>query len=78
MPYDQSLDECLFTKAYENEMGKINVSVYSYNQGIKKLQVTRENRTGEGDFRFTKLGRMTKDEAEGVLPLIQEAVKKMD
>ena len=78
MPYDETLDECLFTKAHETEMGKINVSVYAYNKGVKKLQITRENRTGEGDFRFTKLGRMTKEEAEGVLPLIQEAIKKMD
>ncbi len=78
MPYDESLDECIFTKSYESETGRLNVSVYSYNKGAKKLQITRENRTGEGDFRFTKLGRMTKEEVESILPLIQEALKKMD
>ena len=78
MPYDPSLDECLFTKALENEFGRINVSVYSYNNGVKKLQIARENRTGEGDFRFTKLGRMTKDELESILPALQEALKKME
>lgn len=78
MPYDASLDECLFTKAIENEFGRINVSVYSYNSGVKKLQIARENRTGEGDFRFTKLGRMTKDEAVAILPALQEALKNME
>ena len=77
MPYDASLDDCLFTKAYEGEGTKINVSVYSYNQGVKKLQVSRENVGPEGEFRFTKLGRMTKDEAEGIIPLVQEALKHM-
>ncbi|MBN1353371.1 MAG: hypothetical protein JW994_01705 [Candidatus Omnitrophica bacterium] len=77
MPYDMSLDECSFTKSVENEMGRLTVSVYSYNKGPKKLQITRENRIGENELRFGKLGRMTKDEAEAVLPLIQEAVKAM-
>ena len=77
MPYDPNMDESLFSNAWESEAGRISVSVYSYNKGIKKLQITRENRDGEGGFRFTKLGRMTKEEAEGVLPLMQEALKNM-
>jgi len=78
MPYDPSLDESLFSKTVETELGRLTVSVYSYNQGIKKLQITRENRDGEGNFRFTKLGRMTKDEVEAILPLMEEAVKAME
>ena len=77
MPYDSSLDEQLFTKSHETETSRLTVSIYSYNSGPKKLQITRENRGPEGDFRFTKLGRMAKDEVEVVLPLIQEAVKSM-
>ena len=78
MPYDPSLDNCIFTKAHEGETGKVNVSVYSYNNGQKKLQISRENRDSEGGFRFAKLGRMTKEEAESILPAIQEALKHMD
>ncbi len=78
MPYDSSLDECLFTKSQETEMGRLTVSIYSYNKGTKKLQITRENRDDTGDFKFTKLGRMTKEEMSLVLPLIQEAMAKMD
>ena len=78
MPYDASLDDKLFSKSLESESGKITVSIYSYNNGMKKLQISRENRTGEGEYRFAKLGRMTKDEAIAALPLIEEATKHMD
>ena len=78
MPYDASLDEALFSKSWENDSERLTVSVYSYNKGPKKLQITRENRDQEGGFRFTKLGRMSKQEIENVLPLIQEALGFMD
>ena len=72
-----NLDESLFARAWESETSKVTVSVYSYNKGPKKLQITRENRNADGDYRFTKLGRMTKEEIENVLPLIQEATNAM-
>ena len=78
MPYDSSLDESPFSKSKESEAGRLTVSVYSYNKGMKKLQITRENRGPEGDFRFAKLGRMTKEEVESVVPLMQEALKSLD
>jgi hypothetical protein len=77
MPYDSSLDENLFSKSHETDAGRITVSVYSYNKGPKKLQITRENRNMEGELRFTKMGRLTKDEVDAILPFIQEAVGKM-
>jgi len=77
MPYDSSLDEQLFTKSMETDGGKITVSVYSYNKGAKKLQISRENLDTEGNLRFSKLGRLTKSEVEGILPFIQEAVSSM-
>ena len=78
MPYDKSLDEQLYSKTWDSEAGRIVVSVFSYNQGQKKLQISRENRTADDEFRFAKLGRMTKEEVEAVLPLIQEAIPHMD
>jgi predicted transcriptional regulator len=51
--------------------------VYSYNKGAKKLQITRENGDKEGNLRFTKLGRLSVEEVEGILPFIQEAVQSM-
>jgi len=77
MPYDSSLDEKLFSKAYENESERLTVTVYSYNKGQKKLQITRENKVDDGEFRFAKLGRMNKEEVESILPFIQEATGHM-
>jgi hypothetical protein len=77
MPYDSSLDEKLFIKEFETEGGKVAVCVYSYNNGPKKLQISREIKDKEGNFTFAKLGRLTKNEAEGILPLIKEALGNM-
>ena len=43
MPYDSNLDNQIFSKAWEKENQKIVVSVWSYNNGPKKLQIIREN-----------------------------------
>ena len=77
MPYDSSLDEQLFNKEWENEGGKIVVSVHSYNKGQKKLQIAREIKDKMGNAAFAKLGRLSKDELKGILPLIQEALEVM-
>ncbi len=78
MPYERDLDECLFSKSCEVDADRLTVSIYSYNQGAKKMQITRENRNAQGELRFAKLGRMTKQEAEAVIPMMQEAIKSMD
>jgi hypothetical protein len=77
MPYDSSLDAQLFAKALDTEDGRITVSVYSYNNGVKKLQIVRENKDPEGNMRFAKMGRLTKAEIEGIMPFIQEAITNM-
>jgi hypothetical protein len=53
------------------------VSVHSYRNGPKKLQITREIKDREGNFIFARLGRLSKEEIEGILPIIQEAIKIM-
>lgn len=77
MPYNSNLDEQLFSRFWENDTGKIVVSVYSYNNGPKKLQVVREVKDRNGEFSFAKLGRLSRDELTGILPLIQEALSVM-
>ena len=77
MPYDSSLDNQIFTKSWEGEGTKISVSVYSYNNGPKKLQISRENFDAEGQPRFAKLGRMTKEELQAILPFLQEALHNL-
>jgi hypothetical protein len=77
MAFDKNLDKELFHEEVEFETTKITVSVFSYNGGVAKLQISRENRSSEGEYNFNKLGRMTKEEAEAVIPLMKKALEKM-
>ncbi|MBI2140066.1 hypothetical protein HYU14_04020 [Candidatus Woesearchaeota archaeon] len=77
MAFDKNLDKCLFSEVAEFETSRITVGVFQYNEGEKKLQISRENRTQDNEWNFAKLGRMFKDEAEAVLPLIGKALKVM-
>jgi hypothetical protein len=77
MPYDANLDKKIFYETKEFEATRITVGVFSYNDGEKKLQLTRENMVQPEEWRFSKLGRMTKSEAEAIIPLMQSAIKQM-
>jgi len=77
MPFDKSLDVEIFKETKEFEDTRISVGVYQYNEGLKKLQMSRENMNAEGDWRFAKLGRMTKEEAAEAAPLIAKAIENM-
>ncbi len=78
MPYDKNLDKEIFKETAEFETSKINVSVFQYNEGTPKLQISRELLDpNTGNFKWGKLGRMFKDEVEAVLPLMEKALKEM-
>lgn len=77
MAYDQSLDQEIFSKTWENDAGRLIVGVYSYNNGPKKVQIRREPKQEEGRPSFAKLGRLTKEELQGILPLLQEALGQL-
>lgn len=77
MPYDQSLDAETFKETKEFNETRITVGVFSYNGGPKKMQVSRENLDQNGDWRFAKLGRLNKDEAKEIIPIMMKAVEKM-
>ena len=66
--FDKSLDKELFGEEVSFDTTKIRVSVMSYNEGVKKLQISRENLNPEtGDWRWSKLGRMNKEEVVAIL-----------
>lgn len=77
MPYEKSLDQETFKEIREFGDTRITVGVYSYNGGDRKLQVSRENRTATDEWRFAKLGRMTKPEAQEIIPIMMKAVENM-
>jgi nuclear transport factor 2 (NTF2) superfamily protein len=77
MPYDQSLDKEIFKETKEFGDSRITVGVYSYNNGEKKLQIVRENVNQNEEWRFAKLGRLTKPEAQEIVPIVMKAIEKM-
>ncbi len=77
MPYDKSLDVEVFKDVQVFEGTRVSVGVFSYNGGEKKLQLGRENQDASGEWRFSKLGRMTKAEAQAVIPVMTKAVESM-
>ena len=77
MPYEKSLDVESFKEVKEFEDSRITVGIFSYNGGEKKLQISRENKDQNEEWRFAKLGRMTKQEAKEIVPVLMKAVEKM-
>ncbi|MBN2422704.1 hypothetical protein JXB41_05725 [Candidatus Woesearchaeota archaeon] len=78
MAYDKELDKEIFSEEAEFEATKLTVSVYSYNEGTPKMQISRQNRDMDsGEFKWAKLGRMVKEEAEAIIPLMQKAIDNM-
>ncbi|MBI2662180.1 hypothetical protein HYX11_01850 [Candidatus Woesearchaeota archaeon] len=73
--FDKNLDKELFAESIDFEKSKITVAVFAYNNGTPKLQIGRENKNAAGELSFAKLGRMTKDEVEKVMPLMEKAKK---
>jgi len=77
MAFDKNLDKEIFAETVEFGKTKITVGIFSYNDGEKKLQLSRENMNAAGEPGFAKLGRMNKAEAEKVIPLMQKAIGYM-
>lgn len=75
MAFDKELDKELFTESLDFIKSKVTVSVFSYNNGTPKLQMSRENKNAEGELSFAKLGRLTKEEVEKIMPLMEKAKK---
>ncbi|HIG93205.1 TPA: hypothetical protein HA242_05335 [Candidatus Woesearchaeota archaeon] len=73
--FDKSLDQELFSEALGFDKSRITVSVFAYNNGTPKLQLSRETKTMDGEYSFAKLGRLTKDEVEKIMPLMEKAKK---
>ena len=77
MPFDPSLDQELFKETKEFGDTRITVGVFSYNGGEKKLQIVRENLAANEEWRFAKMGRLTKPEAKEIVTVMMRAIEKM-
>ena len=72
MEYDKSKDKVVFTESVEFERDRITVSVFEYNEGESKIQISREKKYVKTGYRFSKLGRLTGEEAKKVLEILQK------
>ncbi len=70
-------EDGLFTRVWQSGTQRLIISVYICEDGGTRLQISRESKSIEGDFRLAKLGRFSKKEAEGIIPIIQEALSIM-
>ena len=77
MPYEQSLDVVSFKEVKEFGDTRITIGIYSYNNGERKLQLSRENKNADEEWRFAKLGRLTKTEAREIIPVMMKAMENM-
>ena len=76
--YDATKDVKVFTKEIEVGESKITLDVCSYNNGEKKVQISRSNKSKEdGSWVFAKLGRLKKDELALIYKAIPEVHKNL-
>ena len=72
--FDPSLDKEIWSESVQiMENMSLKVSVMSYNEGVPKLQISRERTNKDGQPGWAKLGRMTLDEVNKVMPLMEKA-----
>ena len=71
MPYDANLDKTLWEEKVEVGDYVFEVKVMQYNEGTKKINIQRFR----GEM-FNKLGRVTPEEAEAIMPLLQKAIEE--
>jgi hypothetical protein len=69
------LDECVFAKSWENDAERMTASIYSYNKGTKKLQLTGENKNTQGGYRFAKFGKIDQRRDRSSFPINQRGVR---
>lgn len=78
MAYDPDKDECV-GEVGDAEVGDttLRVSLWSYGGGPTKVGVIRVFTKKSGAEGTRPIGRMTKDELEAVMPLLQDALDQM-
>lgn len=76
--FDASLDKEIYSESVEFDNSKIKVSIMAYNEGDKKLQIGRERMNpNTEEWGWAKLGRLTKEEVEKVIPLMEKVKNNM-
>lgn len=80
MAFDESKDIELFVigEVKTKDKETCRVSIRAYNEGEAKISVTRHG-IGWSDREYNKgMGRLSWEEAQQIVPLINEALKKLE
>jgi hypothetical protein len=78
MAYSKEKDKLIeVVGTVEGPRSNIEVAIYSYDGASPKIAVTRFSEKEDGGRGFQNLGRLTREEAEGLLPLLKTAAGKL-
>jgi hypothetical protein len=78
MAYSKEKDKLIeVVGTVEGPRSNIEVAIYSYDGASPKIAVTRFSEKEDGGRGFQNLGRLTREEAEGLLPLLKAAAGKL-
>ncbi|HEY5594880.1 MAG TPA: hypothetical protein VIL61_06960 [Nitrospiria bacterium] len=78
MAYSKEKDKLIeVVGTVEGPRSKIEVAIYSYDGAAPKIAVARFSEREDGSRGFQNLGRLTREEAEGLLPLLKTAIGKL-
>jgi len=78
MAYSKEKDKLIeVIGTVQGPRSNIEVAVYSYDGAAPKIAVTRFAEREDGGRTFQNLGRLTREETEGLLPLLKSAAGKL-
>lgn len=77
MAYEKDKDKLVWEEVKEFEDTKVGVGVYKYADLPLKIQISRQNKD-KGGWVFSKLGRLSKEELTAIMPLLKEALEKVE
>ena len=78
MAYNKELEQVYIEETVKvSDTLNINVGVYSYNGGLKKLGFTRQIVTGESQT-FRPIGRISSEEMKAIAPSLKKALAELN
>lgn len=75
--YNKELDKEIGKEEVEIGNKRLTARIMQYNEGQKKLQIGQEYKDKDGEWKFTKIGRMTKEEAEALIEIAEKSIKSL-
>lgn len=76
--YDPEKDKLIWSVSLDGDKkSKIFLSIHQYGDAQPKLGLAKKFFTREGEEKFKKLGRLTKEEVEKILGVLPTVIEKL-